>query len=71
VTQLTLPVQEIKGRCGYCERRLVAVKRDLPGYPTPMTLYECERCAPLLRQIETPEQYRRFVNRAMGALRER
>jgi uncharacterized C2H2 Zn-finger protein len=36
-----------------------------------MTLYECERCAPLLRQIETPEQYRRFVNRAMGALRER
>lgn len=65
MTQMSLPVDEVKTLCGYCGHRLVAVLRRLRNVDVPVTLYECARCAPLLRAIQTPSEWNQFLREAM------
>jgi hypothetical protein len=46
------------GRCGYCGRRLVEQPEVQPGW-------SCPRCAPLLVQVMTVEEWREFVRQAL------
>lgn len=58
--QMPLPLRvRGTGLCGYCGRGVRAVHE-----PDGLTHYQCPRCGPLLAQVHTLADYRRFCREA-------